>query len=233
MLDLRSWELARYNVDDTPTQAALDAIAERVRKAIADASAACPEPVALPGVDGMLAEIAGLKARAIVPITFEVKRLNRKDAQAHQRILSSAMRAEVERLRAANIDPREKVEGDTPTTAMLRGMHATAEMGLAGLDFFEAVGADYIRKCFADWTKNWTGVTLDGKPIRDGAEIVDFADNDLVKTVLIELRRASQLSVMEGNASASPSGSAQAAGIATADSTSTAPSTESADGTAA
>lgn len=242
MLDLKSWELARYNADDAPTQAALDAISERVRAAVTAAQsenaveglafsrAMVAEKAQLPHVDALLAQVVEAKARAVVPITFEVKRLNRKQAQIHQRTFAAALKAEVEKLRSAAVDPGGKAEGETEGAAMVRSLHARANMEVAGIDFYETIGEGYIRQCFEQFTSKWTGVTLDGVPVTEGALIADIADNALVRFVLTEINRASRLSVMEGNASASPSGSAQAAGIATADSTSTAPSTESAAG---
>lgn len=255
MLDLKSWELARYNVDDTPTQAALDAMAARVSATIDEAanailsakaeeagSGAASDARALAerrafmarmSVAATLEEIAAAKSRAVVPITFEVKRLNRKQAQIHQRTFAAALKAEVEKLRAADVDPGGQAEGETEGAAMVRSLHARANMEVAGIDFYETIGEDYIRQCFEQFTRNWTGVKLDGMPVTEGALIADIADNALVRFVLTEINRASRLTVMEGNASASPSGSAQAAGIATADSISTAPSIESAAGTAA
>lgn len=225
MLDLKSWEPARYNVDDTPTQAALDALADTVRKLDSE--------TAPPSVSALLAQIADAKARAVVPIAFEVKRLNRKQAQIHQRTFAAALKAEVEKLRAAAVDPGGQAEGETEGAAMVRGLHARANMEVAGIDFYETIGEEYIRQCFEQFTRKWTGVVLDGEPMTEGAKIADIADNALVRFVLTEINRASRLSVMEGNASASPSGSAQAAGIATADSASTAPSTENAAGSVA
>jgi len=183
VLDLKSWELARYVVEDA------------------------------------------------APIAFEVKRLSRKQAQIHQRTFAGALKAEVEKLRSAAVDPGGQAAGETEGAALVRSLHARANMEVAGLDFYEAIGEDYIRQCFEHYTRNWMGVTLDGAVVTSGAAIVDLADNGLVRFVLTEISRASRLSVTEGNASASPSGSAQAAGIATADSASTAQPTESVDGT--
>lgn len=225
MLDLKSWELARYNVDDTPTQAALDALADTVRKLDGE--------TAPPSVGALLAQLAKARAGAVVPITFEVKRLNRKQAQVHQRTFAAAMKAEIDKLREAEIDPGGQGDDETLGAAMVRDLHAKATMEVAGLDFYETIGDAYIRQCFEQFTRNWTGVTLDGAPVTDGKTIADWADNALVRFVLTEIRRVSQLSVMEGNASASPSGLAQEAGTTTGDSISTAPSTESVTGTAA
>lgn len=167
-------------------------------------------------------------------ICFEVKRLNRKSALVHQRTLALALRAEVDKLQASKIDPGDETKsGESDGEAIVRSLHARATMEVAALDFYEAIGDEYIRKCFTDYTRNWSGVQLDGAPVTDGSAVAEYADNALVRFVLTEINRASRLSVTEGNASASPSGSAPEAGTTTADSVLTASGTDSAAGTVA
>ena len=167
-------------------------------------------------------------------VCFEVKRLNRQQALEHQRVMANALQAEVAKIQASDIDPStDAKEGETEGAALVRGLHAKATMEVAALDFYEAIGAEYIRKCFGEYTRDWCGITLDGNPVTTGADIVGYADNALVRHVLLEITRASRLSVKEGNASSSPSGSAPGAGTVTAVSGSDATSTGSAVGSAA
>lgn len=145
-------------------------------------------------------------------ITFEVRRLNRGEAQQHQAAMTQALRVQAETLKNSGI------EGPDGSASIVRDVHLRAVMQSAVLAFHQAVGEEHTRQCFEKHTRNWQGIALDGVQLTDGAAVFAVADPALVTAVLTHIGHTAQLSSAEKNVLSSPSGSDLGAGIETVDS---------------
>jgi hypothetical protein len=71
--------------------------------------------------------------------------------------------------------------------------------------FFQALDRQLVERVFSTCIRNVTGLVMDDESIVTGAQLLDVADEELLRGVLMQLRLLTELSATEGKASSSPS----------------------------
>lgn len=99
------------------------------------------------------------------------------------------------------------------------------EIGAAAIDrVSKALDPEFLRRVFANYVQNVTGVQDETGARTDGPVLLEFADDDFLISVLLGLLNKGKVSAEEGKASGSPStsGSEGTAGASASPATSTA-----------
>jgi len=143
-------------------------------------------------------------------LTCELKRMNALEAADFKSNLAGAFAAIRDFTQVAvEMAALEKARaGATPEQGVAHEQAAgqlVFRIEKAQAAFFQALDPVVMERLFATCVRNVGGLVMDDEPITTGPQLLQVADEDLLRGILMRLRNLTELSAMEGKASSSPS----------------------------